>query len=148
MQEESAKSLGRALTFSVARDLAAVVLSPTVIAEGEGRILFVNAAVTSALGWEEHQVVGQNLHDTLIPERYREAHQVAIERLKATGKPTVLLRELPLAALRADGTEVPCLIQINARPLGDNQWLYFANLVIQPEPEEPKATGVWSWLRG
>ena len=68
------------------------------------------------------KVLGKLLADTIIPNRYREAHATGMRRFLATGKARVMGRRIELSALRADGSEFPCeltitLTRIAGRPL-------------------------------
>jgi signal transduction histidine kinase/ActR/RegA family two-component response regulator len=52
------------------------------------------------------EVLGQSL-SILMPVRYREAHQRAINRLMATGQPRLMGKTLEFHGLRKDGNEFP-----------------------------------------
>jgi PAS domain S-box-containing protein len=53
----------------------------------------------------------------IIPERDRERHRRGIQRYRETGEQVVLGQRLELAAIRADGTEFPVELTINATQL-------------------------------
>ena len=79
----------------------------------EGRITFVNHATELLFGHTRRDMLGQGL-DMIIPERLRAAHHAGVERIKA-GLPSKLAgRTVEIAALCADGREVPVEISMSA----------------------------------
>ncbi len=59
------------------------------------------------------------LQETLIPPRYREAHQRSFAEHLRTGVPRILGQRLELHACRADGSEFPCELIITRVDLAD-----------------------------
>ena len=70
-------------------------------------------------------MLGKKLSETLIPERYREAHEKGMARYSKLGKGPVLGKPLEIEALRSDNTEVPVSLLINSVKY-ESQWHYFA----------------------
>jgi PAS domain S-box-containing protein len=79
-----------------------------------GRIVYWNARAEEMFGHQRDAVLGSLLTDTIIPERYRDAHWEGLRRFLRTGEGTVLDRRLELSALRADGNEFPIEMTISA----------------------------------
>ena len=67
----------------------------------------------TTFGWSFAEVQGQALHDFIIPERYREAHQKGLANYLATGRGSVLGKRIEIFALRRDGTEFPVELAIS-----------------------------------
>ena len=88
--------------------------------DGHGRITGWNRQAEATFGWPADEAVGRPLADTLIPERFRDAHRHGLERFLATGTGTVVGRRLELAALHRDGRELPIEMTISAVPRGDS----------------------------
>lgn len=89
--------------------LRSVVQSATdaiVLADGHGNILSWNKAATAIFGYKEKEALGKPL-TILIPERYRTAHQRALERASATGESRLIGQTVVLQGLRKDGDEFP-----------------------------------------
>jgi PAS domain S-box-containing protein len=86
-----------------------------VITDAAGRILFANSRVSSLLGYEPAELVGQSI-ENLLPERFRARH--VSYRGRYTGQPSVrpMGTGLDLHALRKDTTEVP--VEISLSPIG------------------------------
>ena len=51
-----------------------------------------NPGAEVAFGWPREEVLGRDLAETIIPERYRERHRLGIERFLSTGGGPVLDR--------------------------------------------------------
>ncbi len=82
-------------------------MDPIIVVDEDQRVLVFNPAAEAAFRWPRSAVEGQPL-DTLIPERYRDAHRRHIQRFGEAG---VTSRRMGgqqiLMALRADGSEFP-----------------------------------------
>jgi PAS domain S-box-containing protein len=77
-----------------------------VSADITGRIIFWNAAAETMFGHAAEDVLGRPL-TTLLPERYREAHNATFARYVATGEGGAVAGTKELEGLRANGTEFP-----------------------------------------
>ena len=91
----------------------------------EGIITDWNPQAEAMFGWSRKHAIGRQLVDTIIPERYREAHSKGLKRFLATGEGPVLNRRLELAALRRDDSEFPVELTISPVRLGD-AWTFNA----------------------
>lgn len=76
-----------------------------------GRITAVNKMAAPLFGCHANRMIGTVVEDW-IPERFREQHRTHRQRFKAfpTNRPMLYGQEL--IALRADGTEFPCFINL------------------------------------
>ncbi len=73
----------------------------------DGKITDWNIQAESIFGWKRAEVLGQFLHETIIPPQYRESHLRGIRHLQATGEGPVLNKTIELTALRKNGEEFP-----------------------------------------
>ncbi|MDP9021502.1 MAG: PAS domain S-box protein [Actinomycetota bacterium] len=89
--------------------------------DADSRILDWNRQAEMLLGWSAEEVVGRSLTDTVIPDRFRDAHREGIARYRETGQGPVLFERLELPALRRDGQEVPTEVTIWPSPHADGQ---------------------------
>jgi PAS domain S-box-containing protein len=71
-------------------------------------------------GWTATEAVGKNLSDTIIPQRYREAHRQGVERFFATGEGPILNRRIEITALRQNGEEFPVELTVAAARSGSH----------------------------
>ena len=67
---------------------------------------------TALFGWEESEVLGTPLVDTIIPDRFKDAHMKGIFRYLTTGEGAVLNKRVRVPALCKDGKEIPVELMI------------------------------------
>jgi two-component system, sensor histidine kinase len=86
-----------------------------VITDASGRILFANSRVSTLLGYDPAELVGESI-EKLLPQRFRPRH--VSYRARYTELPSVrpMGTGLDLYALRKDTTEVP--VEISLSPIG------------------------------
>ncbi len=75
--------------------------------DDRGRITEWNPRAAAIFGWSSEEAVGRPLSDTIVPLRYRAAHEQGLERFKETGQGRVFNQRLELAGLHHDGHEFP-----------------------------------------
>ena len=81
--------------------------------DAKGLVTEWSRQAETTFGWRFDEVKGQYLHDFIIPERYREAHQKGLAHYLATGDGPVLGKRIEIVALRRDGTEFPIELAIS-----------------------------------
>jgi PAS domain S-box-containing protein len=94
-----------------------LALDAVIVIDELGRILEFNPAAERIFGFTRTEVLGREMAALIIPERDREQHRKGIKRYRETGEHVVLGRRLELSATRADGTEFPVELTINATHL-------------------------------
>jgi PAS domain S-box-containing protein len=92
--------------------------------DSTGRIIMWNAQAERTFGWSRSEVQGRRLTDTVIPERFREAHERGFLRFHETGEAPVINQRLELAALDRTGREFPIEITITA-PMPSSRGYFF-----------------------
>jgi PAS domain S-box-containing protein len=85
-----------------------------VIADGQGRIVLVNAETERLFGYRREELVGQ-LVDVLVPERFRGKHPQHREGYTAHPRTRTMGEGRDLWGLRKDNTEFP--VEISLSPL-------------------------------
>ena len=80
-----------------------------------------NPAAEATFGWTKEEACGRTLSDTIVPERFREAHLAGLSRFLDTGEGAVLGKRLELEGLHRDGHEIPIEITISAIAGGETQ---------------------------
>jgi PAS domain S-box-containing protein len=79
-----------------------------------GRITAWNPEAETTFGWSEDEALGRNLAETIIPDRYRQAHRRGLEQFFESGRSAVLNRRIEIEALHRDGHEFPIEMTITA----------------------------------
>ncbi len=87
--------------------------------DGAGRIVQFNAAAERCFGFRREEVLGKKLAETIIPERFRRAHQEGMERYRVSGTGPYLGRRVEVTAMRADGSEFPAELAVGVAPSRD-----------------------------
>ena len=83
--------------------------------DDEGTVTFWNKRAEEIFGWERYEVLGNPLHQFIMPEEYREAHQKGMRRYLDTGMTKVLNQRVEISGLRKDGTVFP--IELSIAPI-------------------------------
>jgi PAS domain S-box-containing protein len=78
----------------------------------EGRVLEFNPAAEKMFGRIESEIVGKEMAELIMPERFRDRHRERLARYLITGHGSILNRRLEMAALRSDGLEFPVELTI------------------------------------
>ncbi|MFQ5472309.1 MAG: EAL domain-containing protein, partial [Dehalococcoidia bacterium] len=71
-----------------------------------------NSQAEQIFGWTREEAIGLRFAKTIIPLRYRTAHENGIERFLATGEGPVLNERIEISALHRDGHEFPVELAI------------------------------------
>jgi PAS domain S-box-containing protein len=92
-----------------------------------GRIVGWNAQAERTFGWSRDEVMGRDLSETVIPVRYRVAHEEGLRRYRASGEGPVINRRLELSAIRRDGSEFP--VELSISPVSSGEVTTFTAFV-------------------
>ncbi|HYR09238.1 MAG TPA: PAS domain S-box protein, partial [Longimicrobium sp.] len=93
-------------------------LDAIVVTDSASRILEWNHHAENIFGWADAEVRGRRLGETIIPHRFRDAHDRGIRHYLATGEGPILNRRIEISALRRDGREFPVELTIAAARWG------------------------------
>jgi PAS domain S-box-containing protein len=94
-----------------------------VIVDAGGIILFASRQITPLTGYLPEEIVGQGI-ESLLPERFREAHLTHRRGYTRNAHPRPMGVGLELYALHKDGTELP--VEISLSPIRDGERLLIA----------------------
>jgi PAS domain S-box-containing protein len=99
--------------------------------DSDGTVLSWNPAAQEFFGWQAAEVINRPV-STIIPDRYRHAHEAGLARVRASGRAALAGKELHLPALCRDGTERPVRLTLTT-------WMSTGGLritgIISPLPE-------------
>ena len=87
-------------------------LDAVITVDHTGVIVAWNPQAEAIFGWKRESVLGRSLTETIIPARYRDAHNQGMQRYLATGEANVLNKRIELFALNAAGHELPVEVSI------------------------------------
>lgn len=87
--------------------------------DAHGCIVGWNNQAEVTFGWTAAEAVGRSLSETIIPPRYRPAHEQGLKRFLETGVGPVLNSRLELSAMHRDGREFPVELTISPIRRGD-----------------------------
>ena len=96
------------------RAIVESALDAVVTMDERGAITGWNSQAASMFGYQEQEINGRLLSDTILPERYRVAHSSGLQRYLASGHGPILNRRVELSALHKDGREFPIELSVTA----------------------------------
>ena len=90
-------------------------------------ILDWSEQATETFGWDKDEVLGRTLADTIIPERFHQAHLDGLKRYRESGEGPIINQRVEMAARRKDGVEIP--VELTVAPIRmAGRTLFFASL--------------------
>jgi PAS domain S-box-containing protein len=119
----------RALEASEERTrlIVETALDAVITIDAAGTITGWSAKAEALFGWARAEAIGSSLSDTIIPQRYREAHRNGLRRYLASGEGPVLNQRIELSALRRDQHEFP--VELAITPIRGNGQVAFSAFV-------------------
>ncbi|HKP24076.1 MAG TPA: PAS domain S-box protein, partial [Dongiaceae bacterium] len=105
-----------ALQVSQAQKSAVIELSldGVIVIDEQGGILEFNPAAERMFGIRRPDALGREMAELVMPARFRDQHRSGMKRYLASGRHEILGQRLEMTALRADGSEFPIELAINA----------------------------------
>jgi PAS domain-containing protein len=82
-------------------------LDAVVVMKSDGFVADWNDRAADVFGWSRDEVVGREMADLTIPERYREAHRNGLRRYLETGRGEVLGSRIELPGLKKMARNFP-----------------------------------------
>jgi len=92
-----------------------------------GLITDWNMGAEMLFGWSRSEAIGRRMSETIVPERYRPAHEAGLRRFLATGEGPILNRRIEIQGLRRDGSEVA--VELTVTPLEVDGSHYFYSFI-------------------
>ena len=97
------------------RKIVDIALDAVVTIDDRGVVTGWNPQAEQIFGWQSGEVIGQSLTNTIIPPRYREAHERGLRHYAQTGTGSVLNKRIEITALDRTGREFP--IELSITPM-------------------------------
>lgn len=89
-----------------------------IVANAVGTIILWNPKAEEFFGWTAAEAVGRQLHDTIIPPAYRQAHRTGMQRYMDSGETHILNQTIEITALHKSGREFPISLTISQSQQG------------------------------
>ncbi|MGJ0515292.1 MAG: PAS domain S-box protein [Methylomicrobium sp.] len=102
-------------------------LNAIVIMGSDGIIKDWNHQAEQMFGWSREEAVGHRLDELIIPERFRQAHRLGLEKFLREGKGPILNCLIEQTALRRNGSEFP--IELSISPLREGKSFIFSGFI-------------------
>ncbi|MBY0579830.1 MAG: PAS domain S-box protein, partial [Burkholderiales bacterium] len=87
-------------------------LDAVVLMNADGVITGWSRQAENIFGWSRQEAVGRQMHETMIPVRYREAQARGMKHFLSTGEGPMLNNRVEILALHRDGGEFPVELSI------------------------------------
>jgi PAS domain S-box-containing protein len=100
-------------------------LDAVITMDGDGVIHGWSPQAERVFGWPASEAAGRRLSTTIIPPRYRDAHERGLAHFLASGEGPVLNQRIEITGLRRDGQEIPVELTITPVRVG-GAWLFSA----------------------
>ncbi|CAK9039460.1 Regulatory protein LuxO [Durusdinium trenchii] len=112
---------------ALTRAVIDAALDAIVIIDDSGVICDFNPTAEETFGYSKEEALGKTLSETIIPERYREAHEKGLKRYLREGTPHVVGSRIEIEAVKKDGREIPIELAIKPINVG-NRLLFTSNI--------------------
>jgi PAS domain S-box-containing protein len=106
-----------------ARSIVDSALDAVVTMDPHGIITDWNKEAEEIFGWTRLEALGRRMSETIIPVRYRAAHEKGLQHFFRTGQGPVLNRRIEITALRRNGEEFPVELSITPLKFGED-WMF------------------------
>jgi len=108
------------------RSLVETAVDAIISIDSDGNIILWNHSAESMFGYRAHNVMGKPLA-FIMPERYREAHREALQRVLSTGKSNIIGKTTELAGVRRTGVEFP--LELSLAKWGSGDAVFFTAVI-------------------
>jgi diguanylate cyclase (GGDEF)-like protein/PAS domain S-box-containing protein len=101
------------------RAVTATAQDAIITIDAAARIELWNRAAERILGYTAEEAIGKQVHEFLVPPRFRAEADAGMDHFVGTGAGNVIGQTTELAALRKDGAEIAIELSLAAARLGD-----------------------------
>jgi len=109
------------------RLIVETALDAVITMDSKGAITGWSPQAEKTFGWSQAEALDRPVDETVMPERYREAHRQGLVRYLTTGKAQVLRQRVELMALHRDGHEFP--VELSITPIRTGGTVSFSAFV-------------------
>lgn len=103
------------------RTIAEAASDAIICLKENGNIYLWNKKAEEMFGYSTEEALGKDMHDLIVPERYRERAHEGMKMFFQNGKGALVGNTVEMSAMRRDGTEFPVEISISSMWI-QNEW--------------------------
>ncbi|MEW5820763.1 MAG: PAS domain S-box protein, partial [Cyanobacteriota bacterium] len=92
-----------------------------ILIDNEGKVINWNKSAENIFGYTKQEILHQNLHNLIVPERYMEAHKKGFAHFIKSGEGNAVGKTVELSAIRKDGTEIIVELSLSSLKI-QNKW--------------------------
>jgi PAS domain S-box-containing protein len=85
-----------------------------IMMNANGEITYWNKAAEEMFGWAAEEVIGKNLHELIVPEKYSMSYEKGLEHFYKTGRGSVIDKTVELHARHRNGSEFVIELSLGA----------------------------------
>jgi len=104
------------------RVISASALDAVILINDDGNGVYWNPAAERIFEYASEEIMGQNVHDALMPERYRAQFKKGFKEFKETGEGNAVGKVVELTAKRKGGDEFPMEIAVSPIRIKEKYW--------------------------
>jgi len=104
----------------------------------DGNVMDWNTQAERIFGYSREQALGRKIAELIVPSAYRESHLQGLSRFVSTGVSHIIGTRLEVAGLRADASEFPLELAVDALGQKDD---YFFSAYVRDITERKQAEG-------
>ncbi|MES2432079.1 MAG: PAS domain S-box protein [Bacteroidota bacterium] len=95
--------------------------------DAEGKVTSWNPQAEKIFGWTEEEILGKALSDTIIPSKYKDAHDSGMKYFLQSGQHKVLNKLIELTAVNKNNIEFP--VELNIVPIVQGRSTFFTAFI-------------------
>ncbi len=80
-------------------------LDGIIVIDADGNVVDFSESAERIFGYKRADIMGTNMAELIVPERYRDAHNAGMKRMRDSGQSKILGQRIEIEAMRADGSE-------------------------------------------
>ena len=122
------KSESRSLEQSICQTLLESELDAFIVADGDSKIVFWNAAAETMFGYPREHALGHSVHELIVPESAQERAKDSFRYFRETGSGPLINNVVEIEALHRSGDLFPVELSLSATQI-EGAW--FSQAIIK-----------------
>ncbi|MEI7980719.1 MAG: response regulator [Bacteroidota bacterium] len=97
----------------ILRAITSSVKDAIIMINSDGNISFWNEAASHILGFKKEEILGKNLHQLIVPEKYRENFLSVFPSFQSAGNGAMINKTVELQAIKKNKNEIPVELSLS-----------------------------------